>query len=74
MSRNLIRLLMVVLLTPLFISYSSAAEAEDDQHHARVTSGSSQEYLPEGVPVLDVRWDPSQDFATFATRTFENYH
>jgi len=30
MSRNLIRLLMIVILSPLFISYSNAAQADDD--------------------------------------------
>ena len=53
---------------------AEAAAAAQCLLREKAKSGSSHEYLPEGVPVLDVRWDPQQDFATFAKCTFENYH
>lgn len=36
--------------------------------------GSSSEFLPEGMPCLEDRWEPSYDFGTFTNATLDKYH
>lgn len=43
--------------------------SEDGAKH-----GSSREFLPPGLPPLDVRWTNGIDFGTFTNQTIANYH
>ncbi len=70
-SRGVSRETMAVFMEP---HWDHHMRSPDNQSIERVLSGSTQEFLPVGVPLLKSRWTPEHDFGKFSEITYKSYY
>lgn len=62
---------LAVFMQPRF---TDTMNIPSERTAADAEKGSTQAFLPPGMPPLDVRWTPGIDFGTFTNQTIAKYH
>ena len=62
---------LAVFMQPLWDTPLTLPAGRTEEDAAR---GSTDEFLPPGLPPLSTRWNSSDDFGSFSNKTLERYY